>query len=54
MTADERRALTTQIQARCTPEEREAIRRRADALGLSLSRYVVLVALGRVPVPDVD
>jgi uncharacterized protein (DUF1778 family) len=42
---------STHIQARCTPEEHEAIRRRAKAAGVSLSRYVVLCALGAPPPP---
>lgn len=41
----------TQIQARCTHAEREAIKARAERAGVSLSRYVVLCALGAPPPP---
>lgn len=48
---DDRDTLATQIQARCTEGERDAIKRRARAAGVSLSRYVVLSALGAIPPP---
>lgn len=38
---------TTEIHLRCTPEQKEKIKKQAERLGLSLSQYLLMSALSR-------
>jgi hypothetical protein len=51
---DSKTRMTTRIAGRCTPDEKRDIAQRAEAAGITTSRFLIHAALGRAIRPVTD